>query len=258
MELLTVLKASVLRSVTMIKRYYFNWFSGLISVYLIFCFIFFGMKALTAASSRASDGSLEGTVVGFFVWMFAVFAFSDLSWDLINEAQAGTLEQLYLSPSGFKWLCGFHLATNFFANAVAATVFLFAAMTTTGRWLHLDVISLAPLMVITVLGPYGIGFALGGLALVFKRIQAFFQIVQFVFVGCLTIPWRIPWARFLPLSAGNALIYETMAGGTRLWQLPVSDILMALAVGLGYLMVGLVIFSVCERVAKDKGLLGHY
>ncbi len=56
-------------------------------------------------------------------------------------------------------------------------------MATTGKWMNLDFVSLVPLLAITLLGAYGFGFALGGLALVFKRIQALFQIMQFVFIG---------------------------------------------------------------------------
>lgn len=253
-----VLNAVFLREVTMIRRYLFNWLSGLVSIYMVFCFVFYGMKAFSAGSPGALDGSLEGTVVGFFVWSLSLFAFSTLSWDLINEAQMGTLEQLYLSPSGFRWLCVLNLATGFLVNALAAVTFLFVAMATTGRWLHLDAVSIAPLMIVTVLGAYGVGFILGGLALVFKRIQALFQIVQFVFVGCLVIPSRVTWAGFLPLSAGAVLLRKTMVAGARIWQLPAGEVLMATAVGAGYLVLGLGVFSACECVAKARGLLGHY
>lgn len=259
MQLAHTLTAVARRNITMMKRYLFNTVSALISIYMVFCLAFFGMKAFAAASaSRALDGTFEGTIVGFFVWTLAIFGYSGLSWELINEAQTGTLEQLYLSPAGFKWVCTFNLMVDFLVNVAAAVVFLFAMMATTGRWLNLDVASIAPLLIMTVLGAYGAGFALGGLALVFKRIQAFFQIVQFAFIGCLVIPWRIPWARFLPLSMGNGLIYRVMAEGKHLWELPAADVLTALAVGAAYLAVGLAIFSACERAAKARGLLGHY
>ncbi|HHY98373.1 MAG TPA: ABC transporter permease [Firmicutes bacterium] len=257
MSLIVALQAIVRRNITMMTRYIFNTLSGFVSIYLIFCFIFFGMKAF-AKPGPSLDSSLEGTVVGFFVWTLALFAFSELSWDLINEAQTGTLEQLYLAPCGFKWLSIFNLLTNLTVNIVASTILLLAMMATTGRWLNLDIISIVPLLLMTVLTAYGVGFALGGLALIFKRIQAFFQIMQFVFIGCLVIPWRLAWAKFLPLSLGNALIYRIMADGVRLWELPLGDVLMATGIGLGYLTLGLLVFSACERAAKGRGLLGHY
>ncbi|NLH87052.1 MAG: ABC transporter, partial [Firmicutes bacterium] len=57
---------------------------------------------------------------------------------------------------------------------------------------------------------------------------------------------------------GNSLIYTVMVDGARIWELPLNDILIAIAVGVAYLAVGIVIFSQCENVAKSRGLLGHY
>lgn len=259
MNLGTVFLAVFRREWTMIRRYMVNSISSLMSVYLIFILIFMGFKSMSNYVMAGSlEGSLEGTVVGFFVWTFTIYAFSDLSWSLISEAQAGTLEQLYLAPCGFKWVGACTVLANFVFSFVPIMILLFAMMGTTGKWMNLDFVSLVPLLIITLLGAYGFGFALGGLALVFKRIQALFQIMQFVFIGFLIVPIRVAWAKFLPLAMGNSLIYTVMVDGARLWELPLNDILIAIAVGAAYLAVGIAIFSWCENVAKSRGLLGHY
>jgi len=259
MNLGTVFGAVFRRELTMIRRYMVNSISSLVSVYLVFILMFMGFQSMSNyVKTGALEGSLEGTIVGFFVWTFTIYAFSDLSWSLISEAQAGTLEQLYLAPCGFKWVGACTVISNFIFSLVPIMVLLFAMMATTGKWLNLDFVSLIPLLLITLLGAYGFGFALGGLALVFKRIQAFFQIMQFVFVGFLIVPTRLAWAKFLPLAVGNDLISTVMVDGARLWELPLNDILTATAVGAAYLAIGIVIFSQCENVAKSRGLLGHY
>jgi ABC-2 type transport system permease protein len=259
MQLGILFKTIFRRELTMMTRYVINTLSGLLSIYLFFVLIFLGMQNLSGyMTGDTLSGTLEGTIVGFFVWTFTIFAYSDLSWNLIGEAQAGTLEQLYLTPFGFKWVCASTVVSNFFLNLIPHTIFLVAMMATTGRWLHINFLSLIPLLAITVLGAYGFGFALGGLALVFKRIQALFQIIQFVFLAFLLVPIRVPWAKFLPLSLGNSLLYDVMVKGVSFWRLPLQNILMACVVGLAYLAIGLVIFARCERVAKDRGLLGHY
>ena len=148
------------------------------------------------------------------------------------------------------------IISDFVFSFVPIMLLLIAMMATTGRWLRVDLVSLIPLLLITLLGAYGVGFALGGLALVFKRIQALFQIMQFVFVGLLVIPTRVPGVKYLPLALGNDLIYRTMVQGVRLWRLPIGDILTAVAVGAAYLAAGILVFSWCERVAKNRGL--HY
>ena len=75
-----------------------------------------------------------------------------------------------------------------------------------------------PLAFLTVAPIYGIGFVMAGLALVFKRIQAFFQILQFVFVFFLFIPPETSWAKTLPLSLGTRLIGKAMTEGQSLWN----------------------------------------
>ena len=151
-----------------------------------------------------------------------------------------------------------HVA-NLLVNTILNVALLLAAMATTGKWLKLDVISLVPVLLLTLAGAYGIGFAMGGLALVFKRIQAAFQIMQFAFVGFLLAPLsRFPAARYLPPATGNVLIQRIMVGGQRLWQLPAADLAILAGTGVLYLALGLAAFSACERVARSRGLLGQY
>mgnify|MGYP000913284451 CR=1 FL=1 len=217
----SVLAAVFRRDWTMMKRYIVNSVSSLVSVYMIFILIFAGLQSVSGyVKAGALDGSLEGTIIGFFVWTFTIYAFSNLAWNLISEAQTGTLEQLYLAPCGFKWVGACTIISDFAFSFVPIMLLLIAMMATTGRWLRVDLVSLIPLLLITLLGAYGVGFALGGLALVFKRIQALFQIMQFVFVGLLVIPTRVPGVKYLPLALGNDLIYRTMVQGVRLWRLP--------------------------------------
>ena len=259
MRLVSVLGAVFRRDWTMMKRYIVNSISTLVSIYMIFILIFAGLQSVSGyVKTGALEGSLEGTIIGFFVWTFTIYAFSNLAWNLTNEAQTGTLEQLYLAPCWFKWVAASTLISDFVFSFVPIMLLLAAMMATTGKWLRVDPPSLVPLLLITLLGAYGVGFALGGLALVFKRIQALFQIMQFVFVGVLVIPMRVPAAKYLPLALGNDLIRRAMVDGVRLWRLPPGDILTAVAVGAAYLAVGVAIFSWCERVAKNRGLLGHY
>ncbi len=259
MKLGSVLAAVFRRDWTMIKRYTFNSVSSLVSIYMVFILIFAGLQSVSNyVKSETLEGSLEGTIVGFFVWTFTIYAFSNLSWSLINEAQTGTLEQLYLAPCGFRWIGVCTLISDFVFSFVPIMLLLVAMMATTGKWLRVDLVSLVPLLLITLLGAYGMGFALGGMALVFKRIQALFQIVQFVFIGLLVVPIRVPAAKYLPLAMGNDLIQRAMVDGSRLWQLPIGDVLIAVVVGAAYLAAGVAVFSWCERVAKSRGLLGHY
>jgi ABC-2 type transport system permease protein len=134
-------------------------------------------------------------------------------------------------------------------------------MAVTGKWLHLDFLSLIPLMLLTVWGVYGFGFAMGGLALVFKQVQAVFQIFQFVWVALVIAASALetfPWAKFLPVTWGVHLIGRVLIHGQSLYAMPIADVAFLIAISAVYFLLGYLIFKRLERVARDRGLLGHY
>lgn len=240
------------------RRYLFNTISGFLTLYIVFLLLFFGAQTIGGAGFQTGD-TLEGLLIGYLVWMFAILAYQDMAWSISMEAEIGTLEQLYLSPSGFAWVNGSFLITRFIVNLLFISLFLAVMLLTSGYRFYLDLISLLPLVLVTVIACYGFGFMMGGLALVFKRIQASFQILQFIFVAFIAVPInQFSWVRYLPLAMGNNLLRQVMVDGIRLWQFPAADLLTAAAVGIGYFLFGLLIFSRCIAIARDRGLMGHY
>jgi ABC-2 type transport system permease protein len=253
-----VLKAMLKRNFLIIWRYPFNLTAGLISLLLIFLVIFYGAKAV-GGGNPAFGATLSGIVMGFMLWSFIIFAYSDLTWDFINEAQQGTLEQLYMSPLGFGWVAFCHVLSFLLINLVITFGMLFAMMGITGRWLNVDFVSVLPLMLLTVWGVYGFGFLMGGLALVFKQVQAAFQILQFVWLGLIAAPLdQFPALKYAPVSWGTQLIGRVMIGGQSIFDIPLSDLLFLAANSAIYFTLGFLGFKYFERVARDRGLLGHY
>ena len=252
-----VFRAVVGKTLVEMKRYLFNSISGLVTMYIVFLLLFFGARSLNLPFSTGSG--LEGLVVGYLVWMMSIIAYQDLAYTIANEAEVGTLEQLFLSPTGFAWVGGSQMIGSFLTNLGMSSLVLLSMMLTTGRWLHLDVLSLLPLIPITVAAAYGLGFILAGLAVVFKRIQALFQILTFGLVVFVAAPIaKYAWMKFLPLAMGNQLLRKVMVDGLRVWELPGQDLLVATGVGLGYLLFGVLVFNYCLKVARDRGMLGHY
>ena len=258
MRAAVLLKAVSKKYLVYLKRYYFNTLSGMVSVFMVFLIVFYGAKALGAGAPQFGQ-TLDGVVVGFIVWAFAIFAYSELSWDLINEAQQGTLEQLYMSPLGFRSVILSQLVVAFFYQLVVLGVLLLLMMASTGKWLHIDLLSLLPLLALSVAGVYGIGFVMGGLALVFKQVQSAFQILQFVFIVLIVAPLdKFPFVKYLPLSWGTHLIGQVMIEGRSITQIPTGDLLLLLANAAFYFLGGLLVFKLLENAARNRGLLGHY
>jgi len=240
------------------KRYPFNMISAIITVYFVFLVFFFGLKFVAGGTAKFGS-TTEGLIVGFFIWTYAISAYSSLSWSLMNEAKAGTLEQLYMCPAGFGWVSTFLIISDFFLSLMLTVPVLFLMMLTTGKFLHIDVISLFPLIIFTISAGYGIGFITGGLGLIYKKVQAFFQILQFVFIAFIAAPVdKAPILKILPFSLGTNLIGKNMINKTPVYRMPVNDLLFLFLNAVVYLGIGFLFFKWCEKIAKKRGLLGHY
>ena len=258
MRYLVLFKAILKQQFVLMRRYMFDTVSALISIYIMFLLVFFGARALGGGAPGFGD-TLDGIVVGFLVLTFAIFAYSAFAQGMLREAQEGTLEQLYMSPLGFTWVSIFRMVSRFFIMLTFNVVLLVLMMATTGRWLHLDVVSLLLLILPTVIGVYGIGFAMGGLALVFKRIQSFVGIFQFAMLALVAAPIeRFPILRFLPLAEGTRLIRRVMIEGISIFEIPASDLLFLFANSAFWFGVGFLVFKLLENIARNRGLLGHY
>ncbi len=256
MGLLILFKNIFIKEFLMWKRYLFNTLSAIISIVLIFVVMFLGLKFVGA---KNFGSTIEGLIVGFFIWTYSIMAYSTLSWGIVEEARMGTLEQLYMSPYGFTWISFFYVISNFILSIGIAVPVLIFMMMITGRFLHIDVISLFLLLLLTMSAGFGIGYITGGMGLVFKRIRAFFQILQFIFIGFISIPVdKYPIFKILPFSLGTHLIARNMIDGVPIWRMPLLDLIFLLLNAIFYMAAGILIFKIFERMAKERGTLGHY
>jgi ABC-2 type transport system permease protein len=249
-------RAVAYKSLILRVRYAFNTVTNLFTIYVFFALLFFGGRAV---APQAITDSLTGIIVGFFLLLMATVAYSDLSWELIREAQWGTLEQLYMSPLGFRRVVFLKTAVNVLVAFAFGAVLLGAMLLTTGTTLALDPLTVIPLGLLTLGPAVGVGYLLGGLALLFKRIENVFQIVQFSFVGLVAAPVdAYPALKALPLALGADLLRTAMGEGVRLWALPAADLGLLVAKAALYVAVGHVVFGWLARRARAGGKLGKY
>lgn len=258
MNTLLLVRIMTKRSFIMFRRYAFDTLSGIITIYLFFLLIFYGARALLGGQQGYGD-TLSGIVVGFFIWILAIFTYSELSFDLVREATEGTLEQLSMSPMGLTRVLVARFVAGLGLQLALLATLLVLMMASTGRWLHLDVVSLVPLVVLTMTGVLGVGFVMGGLAIVFKRIQSSLQILQFLFPVLLVAPLeRFPAVKYLPLSWGNRLISSVMVDGTSIFSIAPSDLGFLVLNSAVWMTIGVIVFKRFERIARQRGLLAHY
>ena len=205
-------------------------------------------------------------LLGFVGYIFFHMQTNRLFWGLLGEVQSGTLEQMYLSPLP-SWLLtiGLQVASIVEAALSALLLYLFIDLVVLVaiplRWA-----ALLPLVML-VLGSVGYSLILGGLTLLFKRLEILkdlFQTVVLIFGGALVSLERMPgWmatiARFLPLTPGVEVLRKTLLDQVSLGTLAGDGTLLWLVgSAAAYLLLGIVIFRWCERIAKRRGTLGQY
>lgn len=257
--MLRVVAVEFKRSLLMLRRYPMEMAGQLIVVTAIFYGLFLGTRYIAGPAAQFGN-RLDALVVGYVLWTLALFAIGDLSWGLMNEAREGTLEQVFMSPYGPKRV--------YLARSVAGLLVTLALnlgvmgliMLLTGARLNFSWSVLAPLAAV-LLGAYGLGFLLGALALLFKRIQSFLGLFQFVLMFLIMTPFEevhglLRTAGYLlPMTTGAGQLRALMARGEAFDPAVFG---LALASGLAYLVVGLWAFDRAVRTAKERGLLGGY
>lgn len=191
-------------------------------------------------------------------------------WSYLGDIQSGVLEQTYLTalPS-WVLVLGRQVSCIISAlpQAVAVYVAGLAAIAARDASMPFDVQILVPVAAIA-LGTSGLALILSGLALVYKRVEIATQIsvaLWFIaggtFVPLAGLPdWAAVISRLIiPVAPGIEAMREILLKGGSLADLRDGWGLGWLLVQpLVLLLVGGVLFTCLERLAKRRGTLGRY
>ncbi|ERJ05271.1 hypothetical protein HLRTI_002713 [Halorhabdus tiamatea SARL4B] len=253
---LVVAKAITTKSVTLSRRYAVNTAINFLTLYVFFALVFFGGRFIAPALLEQSLGPL---VVGYFLVTMAVAAYADLTHDLTDEAQWGTLEQLSMSPIGFTWVVVIKTVVNLAGTFLMGVVLLALMIVTTGVSLSIPPLTIAVVGGLTLVPVVGLGFLFGGGALLFNQLGKVFSLVQLSFFGLLALPVQdVPALKFLPLALGSHLLREVTVDRVALWDLPLVDMGILGLTATAYATLGLIVFRFAASKARERGELGHY
>lgn len=253
---LTLFYGFCVRRFTILRRYPLNFVGIFLNFLFVFLMIVWGGMAIAPV---AIGNSMDALVVGYFLFATVQSTFFFLSGMVNNEATFGTLQQLYVSRFRFSTVTSAAVAANVILSVGMGVLNLLVILLVTGETLTIDVLTIAPILSMTLLHAIGFSFLLGGTALLYKRIQNLYPVVQFVFIGLISFALtdRL-WPKFLPVGQGAAMLHEAMAHGTRLWQFPAVDYLVLTGTAVVYLAIGYLAFYRAQHRARQKGLLDDY
>lgn len=238
-------------------RYLPNTLSLLVTFYAIFLTLFLGLQVVGDPAGGAEN--VRYLIVANAFWFLMLIGINSMGFEISSEATRGTLEQLYLAPVPAPLILAARMGATLGINLALMCGMVVVAMLTAGTSLHLNVPLLATLLLPTLTAVMGLGFAVAGLALVFKQVQSLLQVTQFVFLGLAFVPLSAaPYLELAPVVKGVDLVRAVTVHGAGFADVGVADWASLLANAVVYLALGLWAYRAAEGRARRRGLLGHY
>jgi len=249
-------RAVLYREFLLFVRYPANAIGGIVISLFFFGVLFYGGQLL---AGQALSDSLAGIIVGYFLWTLSVGAYSSVSNDIGSEVQWGTLERHIMTPFGFAPVALLKGVAKIVRTFLTSLIVLAAMLLLTGTRLQLEPITVVSIAVLSITSVLGLGFAAGGITVLYKRIGNWLNLLQFGFIVLISAPvFDAPWTRLLPLAHGSALLQQAMVDGTRLWMFDPADLALLVGVAVVYLGGGYLVFHYATRRARRLGVLGDY
>lgn len=257
MEVLNLFNANLRKQAIELKRYAPNTIAMVLTVYIIFLAIFAGIQVI--GNPGTQDATVQYAIVNYIFWYLTMMIVNGVGYEIVGETTRGTFEQLGMSPKGIWRVLTARLVADGILHSTMVIVLLYLSMATTGQWLNVDFLAIVPIFLLTCLSMYGLGFIIAGLTIIFKQIQAFLQIFQFVLAALTFVPLSTaPFLVFFPITKGVDMIRAVMVGGLSLSEVGSTNFLLLFANAFVYCVIGLTTYLLCERYAMKKGLLAHY
>ena len=241
--------------------YKFNLITQLVTVSLIFI-----GAGFLLGGGQFNSAQLAPLLVAYVAWFYARIVIMSTSADLVTEAQAGTLEQMYMSPAPaslllFGRMFALLISTTLMVLPVAIILILLLRIQIPLRWEGL------PVLLLTLAGLFGFTLILSGVGLVFKQTEALADLVQNLLLFLTGVflpverfpPWLATITKIFPITEGNIVLRNVMLKQQSLATAWNDGSLVFLTIHtILYIGVGLLIFKWCEHIAKQAGSLGQY
>ncbi|SIS17766.1 ABC transporter permease [Natronorubrum thiooxidans] len=249
-------RAVLYREYLIFVRYPANAIGGIIISVFFFGVLFYGGQMV---AGQALTDSIEGIIVGYFLWTLSVGAYSAISNDIASEVQWGTLERHVMTPFGFAPVALLKGVAKIVRTFITSTIILAVMIGITGTTLQLNLFTIAVVATLSIVSVLGLGLAAGGVTVLYKQIGNWLNLLQFGFIVLISAPaFDLGWMRFLPLAHGSALLQRAMVDGVRLWEFTLTDVGLLIGIAAGYLALGYVVFQYATRRARRLGVLGDY
>lgn len=257
MRWFNLLRANIKKEYIELIRYLPNTIALLLTFYIIFLGMFLGIQVI--GDPNAQDLNIQYVIVNYIFWFLTMMVVSNVGWQITNEAMRGTLEQLAMSPMGIWKIMTTRLIASTILHSIIIIILLYLSMLTTGQWLNIDLITILPILMMTLISMFGVGYIIAGISILFKQVEAFLQILQFILAGLTFVPLSVaPFLAYFPIVKGVDLVRNVMIDHVTISEINGTDFGVLICNSVIYFVIGLAFFLLCERIAMKRGLLAHY
>lgn len=266
-----VIKAELVRSWIMMRRY---WFATVLGIIMTYGILILGIGSIASyGGGKINTFIASEKALGFLLGTFAFGILGMFTQNLRSMARTGQLEQVCMSPHG--------LVTNFLARTTVTAFMSFFSMSivyilvtySLDIVIHVDLLAVVVLMVLTCIGVIGLGFMCGGLVLVFKNTGQLLMLVRFLVLGMPIAAtknidnWSVPlqWVAHIVPSTDAAICLKYVLvegqinshGVFESFHRHPSFFILIVNASI-WTFVGIALFQAMENWSRDKGTLGAY
>lgn len=259
MTIKNLLKAEITMLVGELKQYALNYIFFNLGTLAVFIGLFLTVNK--------SNGGLP-LLFGLVMWQIGSGAIGYLGFVVQDEAMLGTLEQIFMTRTSiFKVFFSKVMVNCVFSLTKAALLFFICIF---GFGVQGSLLSLGwkngsiifAIIVLTEIAFYVLGLMFGGMALFFKRVSNVVQVLNYImlFFSNITVPVSESpkviqlFSMIVPIRWAMDIIRCIVSES----EINTKDVMFFLLSSFCYCMVGIVLFLICIKRAKDKGKLAGY
>lgn len=243
-----------LRRALALKRRY--WFESLLGLgFLLSLFGGLLYAVLSVSGNSLASGEVDGLILGFALWLFAMQAFSSASDDVREETEQRSLEQLCMAPLSLPWLLGLRALLGLLGGLLMLTLTLMLIQVLGLGRLQLDLGLTVGLALLAAPALMGLGYAVAGTLLLVKKGELLLVATFPLVMGLVALPaYPLNGWSLLPYALGAAAAKAAVAGT----PLPPELFAWVALNSALYLALGLLVYRLLERQARRLGVLGHF
>ena len=266
MKRFRLLQSELLKIIGDLKAYWFNYLFGNLNVFFMFLGIFYAFP-----SKNPTTGDIFNFLMGLMIWYYGVHAIDLIAIIIEEEIIEGTLEQIFMSRVSFIKVLFNRIVTQLVFDTIKG-IFVFALCVIAFKipldflgqvnWLYTLVI-----FFITLIGLYGIGYMVAGISLIYQKatsVAGACSNLLLFFTGIIISIDKLPiafrgFSKTLPLYWGINSLKDLCNYDFRIMEVVFSNNFLYLLLSCAFwIVMGIIVFKICERKAKINGVLNQY